>query len=287
MLVRFLELDWAEMKSWELQRMRDDLEARPVIKSATRRVRVTDSEAPVPSVWVEPSEGAEERVVLYFHGGSYLFGSHRTHADTLARVALAAKARVLAPDYRRAPEDPYPAQLEDAVAVYEWLLSTGVAPDKIVVAGESAGGNLVVSMLTALRDRGLPLPAGGAPISAWVDLASTRPSIASNAASDYGDLDMLLAQARLFAGKLPLTDPRISPLFAALHGLPPLYVQAGDAERLRDENVELVEKVRAAGGEAELDLVPGHPHAPLFFAQWSPAAQASVDRLGAWIRARS
>lgn len=285
--VRFLQLDWADMKSWPIARLREDLEGRPVPRTATSRVRVESVRAGgVAAVWVKPLEKHDDRVVLYLHGGSYLFGSHRTHADTLARVALASKALVLAPDYRRAPEDPYPAQLDDAIAAYQWLLTIR-PPAQIVVAGESAGGNLVVALLIALRERGLPLPAGGVPISAWLDLESTRPSIEGNAATDYGDVEMLRDQARQFAGTLPLKDPRISPLFADLSGLPPLYIQAGDAERLRDENVELAAKVRAAGGEAEIDLVPHHPHAPLFFAEWSPLAQEGVDRIGAWIQSKT
>lgn len=284
MIVRFLELDWRILATWPPAKVRADLEGRPLPNTATKRVRVTQAGgAPVPSVWVEPLDGADDRVVLYLHGGSYLFGSHRTHADTLARVALAARARVLAPDYRLAPEHPYPAQLEDALATFEWLLAQ-VPASRVTVAGESAGGNLVVALLLALRDRGLALPAGGAPLSAWLDLESTRPSIATNAATDYGEREMLLAQARLFAGEVPLSDPRVSPISADLHGLPPLFIHVGDAERLLDENVELAERVRQAGGMAEVDRVPHHPHAPLFFAEWSPEAKASVDRLGAWIR---
>ncbi len=287
MIVRFLQLDWRGLKSWPVEALRAELATRSLPDSATKLVRVSRAEgAPVPSFWIEPKDGAGGRVVLYLHGGSYLFGSHETHADTLARVALAAEARVLAPDYRLAPEHPYPAQLDDAVSVYRWLVGQ-TEPASVVVAGESAGGNLTMALLLALRDRGLPLPAGGAPISAWLDLAATRPSIMNNAATDYGDRETLLAQAALFAGGLPLDDPRVSPLFADLSGLPPLFIQAGAAERLVDENVELGERVRGAGGQAEVDLIPDHPHAPPFFAEWSPAARAGVDRLGAWIRSRT
>ncbi|NUO47226.1 MAG: alpha/beta hydrolase [Polyangiaceae bacterium] len=283
-LVRFLKLDWLGIREMAIPEAREDLASRPLPDTATKRVRVTPAEgAPVSSVWVEPTDAADDRVVLYLHGGSYLFGSHETHADTLARVALGARARLLAPNYRLAPEHPYPAQLDDAVATYEWLVKR-VEPKKITVAGESAGANLVIALMIALRDRGIPLPAGAAAISAWVDLESTRPSITKNEPTDFGDRDMLIGHARLFAGDVPLSDPRVSPLFADLHGLPPLFVQAGDAECLFDENSELVERVRKAGGRAELDRVPGHPHAPLFFAEWSKEAQASVDRLGAWIR---
>lgn len=285
-IVRLLRLDWQDLKTWPVETVRADLATRPLPDRATRRVRVTPAHgAPVAAVWVEPKSGAGDRVVLYLHGGSYLFGSPQTHADTLARVALAAKARVLAPDYRLAPEHPYPAQLEDAIAIYDWLLEQ-VAPERIVIAGESAGGNLVMALLLALRDRAAALPAGAALISAWLDLEATRPSMTTNAATDYGDREMLLAHARLFAGEVPLADPRVSPIAADLRDLPPLFIQLGDAERLRDENVELAERVRRAGGEADVDRIPGHPHAPIFLAEWSPEAQAGVDRMGAWIRGR-
>ncbi|MCA9554783.1 MAG: alpha/beta hydrolase [Myxococcales bacterium] len=284
MIARLLKLDWAQVRDWPVARLRADLERRPLPRTATSKVRVRPAEgAPVPSVWVEPSAGADDRVVLYFHGGSYLFGNHRTHADTLARVALEARARVLAPDYRLAPEHPYPAQREDALAVYRWLREQ-VPPERVVLAGESAGGNLVIAALLALRDAGEPAPAGGAVISAWLDLAATRPSMEGNAATDYGDREMLLAQARLFAGGVPLDDPGVSPLYADLTRLPPLYVMAGGGERLLDENAELVARVRAAGGEAELDEVAGHPHAPIFLAEYSSAAREAVTRMGGWIR---
>jgi acetyl esterase/lipase len=283
-IVRFLRFDWEELKTWPVAVARADLATRPLPDTATKLVRVAKAEgAPVPSVWVAPRTAVGDRVVLYLHGGSYLFGSHVTHADTLARVALAAEARVFAPDYRLAPEDPYPAQLDDAILAYRWLIER-IAPERVAVAGESAGGNLVVALLVALRDRGLPLPACAAPISAWLDLEATHPSMTTNAATDYGDREMLLAHARLFAGDLPLSDARVSPLFADLERLPPLFLQVGDAERLLDENVALADRVRAAGGTAEVDRIPGHPHAPVFFAAWSPEAQAGVDRLGAWIR---
>ncbi|NUP11122.1 MAG: alpha/beta hydrolase [Polyangiaceae bacterium] len=286
MLITFLALDWRGLARWPIERVRADLAARPLPTSATKLVRVERVDAGgVPGAWIESDTAKRDRVVLYLHGGSYLFGSHETHADTLARIALASGARVLAPDYRLAPEHPYPAQLDDALRVYRYLLEKH-APEQIVVAGESAGGNLTLTLLIALRERGLPMPAGAAPISAWVDLGATRQSHSTNAAGDYGDREMLLEQARMFANDIPLDDPRISPLFADLRGLPPLYLQFGALERLRDENLELADKVRKAGGAAEVDSIANHPHAPLFFAHWSPEAQAGVDRLGRWIRGR-
>src|SRR5918999_977296 len=137
-----------------------------------------------PAEWLTPPGARTDAVVLYLHGGGYVIGSPRSHRHLAAAIARAAGASALLLDYRRAPEHPFPAAVEDAVAAYRWLLDRGIAPGRIVVAGDSAGGGLTVAMLLALRDAGAPLPAAGVGISPWVDLTCRHPSYASKAAND-------------------------------------------------------------------------------------------------------
>src|ERR1700726_4017342 len=134
--------------------------------------------------WIVPPEAASDRVILYLHGGGYVMGSIATHRATIARIARASKARALAIDYRLAPEHPFPAAVEDAVAAYKWLLAQGYKPGKIVIAGDSAGGGLTLAALLAIRDAGLPMPAGAVPISPWTDLEGTGESVRTRAARD-------------------------------------------------------------------------------------------------------
>ncbi len=238
------------------------------------------------AAWFSPPGAAGAPVVLYLRGGSYLFGSLRTHGDLLARLALATGARVLGIEYRLAPEHPYPAALEDAQTADRWLLDQGIAPDQIALAGESAGGNLAAVALIALRDAGAPLPACGVLISPWVDLAGTHPSRQANDPYDYGPPKMLLAQARDFAGGVAREDPRISPVHADLRGLPPLFVQVGDIELLADEARAFADRARAAGVDVTLDVLPDMPHAMPLFAAFVAGGRHAIDDIAGFVRPR-
>jgi epsilon-lactone hydrolase len=203
--------------------------------------------AGVPAEWIALPE-ADAGVMLYLHGGAYNLGSVNASRDRIARLVAATRHKALALDYRLAPENPFPAALEDAVAAYRWLLAEGTAPGRILFAGDSAGGGLAVATLVALRDAGLPLPAGAVCISPWVDLALTGDSIHSKAAADpILDAASLARYAATYAGDAPLTSPLISPLYADLHGLPPLLILAGTEEILLDDATRLAEKAGQAG----------------------------------------
>lgn len=284
-VVRGLRMDWDDMRAWPAFRIREELEGRlyPSVKGVARRVE----EVGVTGEWFEPPGAAERPVLIYFHGGSYLFGSTVTHADVMARMARATGMRAFGPNYRLAPEQPYPAQLEDALAVYEALLSRGIPADQIVLAGESAGGNLVFAVLLALRDRGAPLPAAAVAFSPWCDLTGSHRSMETNAAYDYGTKAMLLDQAKQFAGEIPLDDPRVSPAYADLAGLPPLRIHAGEAELLFDECKALAEKARAAGVDVTFEPLPDMPHAAELLAQLSPQGAEAIERAGAWLKDRT
>src|SRR5262245_57487061 len=214
--------------------------------------------APVqPAEWLTPPGARPSAVVLYLHGGGYVIGSPRSHRHLAAAIARASAARALLLDYRLAPEQPFPAALDDALAAYEWLLAHGIASRHLVIAGDSAGGGLTVATLLALRDRGRPLPAAGVCISPWVDLTCSGASYASKAAVDpivtRDSVDMM---AKAYAGTGEPKAPLLSPLFADLRGLPPLLVQVGSDEVLLDDALGLAERARRAGVEVAVEEWP-------------------------------
>ncbi|UCD57202.1 MAG: alpha/beta hydrolase [Candidatus Hydrogenedentota bacterium] len=239
----------------------------------------------VPAEWVVAPGALEERVIFYLHGGGYALGSLNTHRELVSRLSRAAKARALSIDYRLAPEHPHPAAFEDSMAAYRWLLSNGTDPSRTVIAGDSAGGGLAVATLVALRDAGEPLPAAGVCLSPWVDLEGTGQSATTKAEVDpivtpEGEKIM----ARLYAGEANLRAPFISPLYADLHGLPPLLIQVGTAEVLLDDSTRLAERARAAGVNVVLEPWEEMIHVWQFFAAMLPEGQQAIDRIGDFIR---
>ncbi len=252
-----------------------------------RRVRRSrDGAGGVRAEWFEPAGYQGEAVVLFFHGGSFIFGSMVSHGEMVARIALASGARVLALDYRLVPEHRFPAPVEDATTAYRWLLSQGVPPGRIVFAGDSAGGNLTVATLLALRDEHQPLPAGAVPISPWVDLARSPDggSLQANARYDWGVPSELPRWAAAYAGAVPLTTPRVSPGHADLTGLPPLHVLWGSREMLRDQVVELVARARAAGVAVEGEEYPNMVHGWMALHSFTLEAERAYQSIGRFVR---
>jgi len=227
-------------------------------------------------------DGIEPRhVVLYFHGGVYVMGDAFLAADLASQVGRRTDARVLSVDYRLAPEHPYPAAVDDALAAYEALLDDGTAPSDMVLAGESAGGALVVATLVNARDRGLPLPAAAFAMSPYADL-----TLAGATMETKRDVDPLMSRERLQARIPDYTagqDPAlglISPIFADLSGLPPLIIQAGSHEVLLDDAVRLAQQAAAADVEVTLDITPGVPHVFQAYYPILDEAAAALDRAG-------
>jgi acetyl esterase/lipase len=239
----------------------------------------------VPAEWITTPGAVEDRVILYLHGGGYVIGSINTHRELMIRFSKAANARVLGLNYRLAPENPFPAPVEDAVAGYRWLLAQGVKPNRVTVAGDSAGGGLTVATLVAIRDAKLPVPAAGVCISPWVDMEGIGESMTTRAKVDpMVQKQGLLGMAGLYlAGKDPRT-PLAAPLYADLKGLPPLLIQVGDAETLLDDATRIAERAKAAGVSVKLEVWPEMIHVWQLFAAALPEGQQAIDGMGKFVR---
>ncbi len=204
---------------------------------------------------IEALGARDDRGVLYFHGGGYVLGSLDTHAELMGRISAACRAPVLGIDYRLAPEHAYPAAVEDAVASYELLLANGIPPERIVIAGDSAGGGLTLACMLALRSKGIAQPAGAVLFSPWTDLTASGESHRSRADVEPMISPALLEpMAALYRGDVDAADPGVSPLFADLAGLPPLLVQVGDHEILLDDSTRLATAATAAGVTVSLEV---------------------------------
>lgn len=240
-----------------------------------------------PAEWLRTSTSRTDAALFYLHGGGYVIGSPRSHRHLAGAVAAAAGIACLFPEYRLAPEHPFPAAVDDAVTAYQWLLERRLDARRIVLAGDSAGGGLVVATLLALRQRGLTLPAAGVCISPWVDLTCGGASYETKAVLDPIVTRQGVAQmAQHYLGEADAKTPLASPLFADLSGLPPLLIHVGSDEVLLDDATQLAARVRATGGEAELEVWPDMIHVWHWFLPWLDEAQAAVDGIGRFIRAR-
>jgi acetyl esterase/lipase len=280
---------------WRVKRrlkgVRDYRVARKILRPDPYKVPPTIQISPahlggVPGERLEgPSPG--NTVLLYLHGGGYFACSAETHRPITAFFALHG-FRVFAPDYRLAPENQFPAAVDDAVAFYRALLSAGHVSDRIVVAGESAGGGLALSLMLALRAAGLPLPAAAVLFSPWTDLAATGDSIRTNThRCAMFDGAGVAFSARYYLGDTDPRNPLASPLYADLAGLPPLLIHVGADEVLRDDSTRLAERARAAGVPVELKIWPVVPHAWQLAPHLIPEARQSLRESAAFLRAHS
>jgi acetyl esterase/lipase len=242
----------------------------------------------IPAEWITVPESRPGRVILYLHGGSFVFRFPNAHAVLAARLCRRLGARALIPDYRLAPEHPFPAAADDCTAVYRALLAAGRSASEIVICGDSAGGNLALVTLVRARAAGLPLPACAVLLSPALDCTLTSPSMAI-----FDGEDPMLALANLLVLRsfyVPrpslYTDPEVSPLFADFTGFPPLYFQTGEREMLRDEAIRAAERAAAAGVHVELELWPGVPHG-FQIAGFLPEASLAVRHIQRFVRMRA
>lgn len=228
--------------------------------------------------------GTAERIVLHLHGGAYVLGSPESHRGLAAAISRTSHAQVLLPRYRLAPEHRFPVALDDALAAYRWLVEDRSFPAaRIAISGDSAGGGLALATMFAARDAGLPLPACYVGLSPWTDLAATGGSMRELDGTDpWLSAALVLPASRAYAGDVPLDDPRVSPLYGDLSGLPPMLVHVGTHEILLDDAVRLVERAREAGVDASLGRFPGLWH--VFQAFPLPESRTSLREVGAFVR---
>ena len=224
--------------------------------------------------------------ILYVHGGGYVIGSLDSHRHMVTEAGRAAGVPVYALDYRLAPEHPFPAPLEDTVAAYKQLLSQGIAPGKIAIAGDSAGGGLVVAALVAIRDAGLTQPACGWTISPWIDMEGLGGTMTTNAASDPTvQRDTIKEMAGLYLHGADPRSPLAAPLYADLKNIAPLLIQVGAIETLLDDSIRLAGRAAAAGVPVRLDVWPDMPHIWHIFHPILTAGRKAIEQGGAFVQA--
>lgn len=281
------------------------MRARPVDRSATVQQmreqfeRITPLFGPLPAdvqiasaelggracEWFTPMRLQTDGVMLYLHGGGYCIGSLTTHRHFTAMLASAASMRVVSLDYRLAPEHPFPAALEDAVAGYRGLTAQGLAAEQICIAGDSAGGGLTLATIGQLCADGDRLPGAGICLSPWTDLAITGMSVDGRAAIDPMIQPWELhAYARRYLNGTPARDPRVSPLYGDFEGYPPILLHVGSAEILLDDSTRLHERLRAANVDVTYHLAPDMIHVWHFFAPLIPEGETGVDDIARFIR---
>ena len=285
------ELAWVSMRSVLIGSVKLGtgwLKSLPEPRGSDPRVRVERIDADgVPAEWWMPIAEEPARVILYLHGGGYVFGSPGTHREIITRLATETPARVLAPDYRMAPEHRFPAAHDDCLTAYRWLVSRGVEPAQIVVAGDSAGGALSVGTLLALRDAGELQPAGAVLVSPWVDPLAAGGSMETNEPYDIGNRDFLVACIQEYMdGKTP-DDPRVAPLRGDLAGLAPLFIAIGSCEVLFDQVHALSARARSAGVETRLAAYEDQFHAFQNLASLIPEAARAIGEMSAFAREKT
>lgn len=239
----------------------------------------------VPALWCTPEGCATDRVLVYVHGGGYVVGSMHAVRKLAGHLATAAGVRALVVEYRRAPEHPHPAPVEDAVTAYRWVLDQGIRPEHIATSGESAGGGLCTAMVLKLREEGDPLPAAIMPISPWYDMELTGESLDGTVPTDaLVNRGLVEVMADLFLGGGSPTDPLASPLHADLTGLPPMLIHVGSGEALVDDTRRFAASAEASGVDVTVEVVPDAQHAFAYSAGRERDADRAIERMGAWVR---
>lgn len=241
--------------------------------------------AGLPAIWANPLHADTDRVLVYIHGGGFISGSKDSHRKVAAHLAKAAGCRALIPDYRLAPEHTFPAQLDDARAVYDWLRAQGHHPSRIALAGESAGGNIVTATALALKRDGQPLPGAIIAFSPWYDLEGKGSTVESNAATDpLFSRELIQSTAAMFLGGHAPTDPLANPLYSDPVGLPPFFLTCGSHETLQDHALRFAELARQAGVDVALQVGDGMQHFYQCMAGRAPEADISIAEAGRWLR---
>jgi len=254
----------------------------PVDKTTNCKEFTIDS---IPAALLTPEITEGQRTILYLHGGGFIAGSIKTHRDLAARLAKTSRADLLLINYRTAPEHRFPAALDDAFTAYQWLLKQSKSPKNIILAGDSAGGGLAVSLLVMLKNRGTPMPSAAVLISPWVDLLCKSQSQLLNQDKDpMLNPAMLDFAARLYAGKTSISDHLISPIHANLTGLCPMLIQTGTSEILHHDAVKFANRAKQAGVTAYLSIWKDMFHVWHYFARYLPQGRQALEEIGRFIQ---
>ena len=248
----------------------------------------TDTVGGVDVTWAYPIGCDKSKVMIYTHGGGFSVGSASSHRKLAGHVAKALGVSAVVLDYRRAPENPFPAQLEDAAAVYQALLASGIKAKDIGTIGDSAGGNLAVASVLKFRELGLELPGYVIAFSPWLDMELTGSTLESNADNDvFITVPLLQGMIGAFIGEdsTKARDPLANPLHADYNGFPPLYINVGGDEVLLDDALRLQARATEAGVQSTLSIVDGMQHVFPFLAGRAPEANEEIQRIAAWYKA--
>lgn len=242
---------------------------------------------PVKGEWVKTKSSSPSRLILYFHGGGYISGSPETHRALVAKLATVSEASAFSVQYRLAPECAFPAAVRDGLDAYRQLIARGLPPSSIVLAGNGSGGGLAFSVLLAIRNAGIAMPAGCLAMSPWADMTLSGWSVMQNAKNDTAlSWEILFVSARHYLKKAPPADPYASPVFANFKDFPPIMVHAGSLEMLRDDASRLGDRAAEAGVPVSVEIYDGMQHC--FQANSHvPEARVSLQRLGQFVRQRT
>ncbi|WP_066305010.1 alpha/beta hydrolase [Bacillus sp. FJAT-29814] len=275
-----------QTQEFNLEAARQGLEALSAFTPVAPDVKVEKVTVEgIPAEWLTAPNAKEDRVFLYLHGGAYIMGSCNTHRFLASKLSRSTATRVLLPEYRLAPENPYPSAVEDALIAYRWLVNSGVSPKNIVIGGDSAGGGLALSTLLSLKEAGDQLPALAVLLSPWTDLAGTGESMETRKDADpWLKPEASRATPVLYIRDLDPCYPHVSPIYADLSGLPPMLVHVGNDEILLDDSVRLVDRSRAAGVEASLKIWEDMWH--VFQTFNIPEGQKSIDEIGEFVMSK-
>ena len=267
--------------------MRKQLDSFSRLLTRARGVRIEPAKvADLPAEWLRPLNAPEDKVLLYLHGGAYVLGSCASHRALVSHIARAGGINALLPEYRLAPEHRFPAAIDDAVAVYRALLASGKRAENIVIAGDSAGGGLAVATLLSLRHTGDPLPAAAVLLSPFLDVTASGETVRTRAGRDpwFHAKDMQVV-VRHYCGAEQVRNPLVSPVFANVAGLPPVYIQVGDDEILLSDSTRFADKMRAAGNKVDIEVWPEMWHVFQLFVGKMPEARQAVNKIGDYLRA--
>jgi acetyl esterase/lipase len=275
-----------DAKKADVQAMRKTWHSAAKVLWTARKVKVEQADVHgLNAEWLTPNGSAEDKLLLYLHGGAYVMGNCATHRQLVSYLAKYSGVKALLPEYRLAPEHPFPAAVDDAVGLYRSLLKDGYAASNIVIAGDSAGGGLTMATLLSLRDARDPLPAAACLLSPWLDLAATGESMVTRAKKDpwFQPEDMPIVAA-YYCRQDQIRHPLVSPVYADLSGLPPIYIQVGEDEILLSDSTRAAEKLKAAGGEVEIEIWPGMWHVFQAFLHQVPESKKAAKKIGKFVQ---